>query len=179
MDSADQSSAVSAQPRPRHPGDTVWFNALWFQVCWFSCVLGRYEALPLTAALLFAHFLLIGDIRRELRQLTAVAALGCSVDGALSLAGVFEFAGGELLPLWFVGLWLAFATTLRRSLALFYSRPLLAALVGLLVPLNYALGERLGAVTFGYSYEVTLVALAVIWALLLPACYRLARWADR
>ncbi len=179
MDNADPSTTIDSPPRQRL-GETTWFNALWFQISWFSCVLGRYDTLLLTLALLALHFVLVAEPGRELRQLLMVAAVGIAVDAGLSLAGAYHFAGGEILPLWFWCLWLAFATTLRRSLSFLASRLWLAALVGaLVVPLNYALGQRLGAVEFGYGDTVTLVTLGAIWAILLPACYRLAALAYR
>jgi hypothetical protein len=155
--------------------ETVWVNALWFQAIWFTAVMGRDQLLPLGMGLLALHLVLVNDKRRELLQFACVGGLGIMVDASLSLAGVYQFAGGVLVPLWLCCLWLGFAAALGRSLAYFSSRPLLAALAGGLVfPLNYWAGQRLGAVEFGYPLPVTLALVALTWALLFPLLYRLA-----
>ena len=55
-----------------------WFNAIWFQTTWFCAVLGRESLLPLTAALIALHLLMVPDRGRELRQLGAVGG-GCGI----------------------------------------------------------------------------------------------------
>ena len=152
--------------------ETTWFNAIWFQTTWFCAVLGRESLLPLTAALIALHIALVPNRGKELRQLAAVGAVGIGVDAFLSASGVFIFPHGELIPLWLCGLWLAFATTFTRSLAFLANKPLLAVLAGaIVVPFNYGVGARLGAVEFGYSLPVSFGTMAVVWAVLLPSLY--------
>jgi hypothetical protein len=170
---ATATTATLATPSPL--AERWWFNTLWFQLTWLSAVLGRGALLPLTVALLALHLLLVAAPRRELRCLAWVALPGMAVDSALSLAGVFQFEGGALIPLWLCALWLAFATTLRRSLQFLHRSPWLAALIGTLVPLNYLAGERLGAVTLGYGPWLSLALLVPLWALLLPALCAVTR----
>ena len=111
--------------------------------------------------------------------MSSVAAIGIGADAMLHITGVYQFAGNALVPLWLCGLWLAFATTLTRSLAFLGKRPWLAAVAGAVaLPLNYWAGQRLGAVTFGYSLPVTLVVISLTWGILLPALYRLSALID-
>ncbi|MDP4788886.1 MAG: DUF2878 domain-containing protein [Haliea sp.] len=154
--------------------EKVWFNALWFQGTWFCAVLGQNELLAVTLGLIGLHFALVPKRLRELRQLALLGGIGMAIDAGLSALGVFQFTGGVLLPLWLCGLWLAFATTLGRSLAFFASRPWLAALAGgLVLPFNYYAGSRLGAVEFGWPLWQSLLIMAVIWAVMLPTLYSL------
>ena len=51
------------------------------------------------------------------------------------------------------------------------SRLLAAGLGGLALPFNYAIGERLGAVTFGDPYLTTVVVLALIWSISFPILF--------
>lgn len=155
--------------------DRGWFNALWFQLTWFACVLGRDPWLALILTMLALHFLLVQSARTELYNIAPVAAAGIATDTLLSAVGVFDF-GDRLVPLWLCLLWVAFATTLTRSLAVLGKYRLLAALVGGVgVPFNYAVGERLGAVSFPLEPTVTTVVLVSVWAALLPALYHLSR----
>ena len=167
-------SQAGASPVTRRLPDVLWFNAVWFQSLWFCVVLGRDSLLPVALALLALHIWLSGDARNELKQLALVGGLGIAVDALLGAVGVFQFAGGVLIPLWLCCLWLGFAAVLGRSLAWLVARPRVCALAGgVAFPLNYWAGQRLGAVEFGYSLPVTLVILALIWAVVLPLMYRL------
>lgn len=161
-----------SQPLAERP----WFNALWFQTTWFCTVLGRDALLPLSLALIALHLWLVPRRGRELAQLALLGGIGISLDTALSLTGVFVFADNVILPAWLACLWLAFVTTPGRGLAFLAPYPWLIALVGgLLVPLNYLAGEKLGAVTFGVATWQALGIMAIGWSLLLPALYYLHR----
>jgi hypothetical protein len=154
--------------------DTLAFNALWFQAVWFCAVLGRERLVSLAIVLLLVHIWLCRDYRAELRQLACVGGLGIAADAGLSAAGVFQFPGGALIPVWLCCLWLAFAAVLGRSLAWMARLPLLASLAGAVAfPLNYWAGLRLEAVEFGYSVPVTMGILAITWAMLLPLMFLL------
>ena len=152
--------------------ERLWFNALWFQATWFCTVLGRDRLLALTLAMLALHLWLVRDRVLELKVLLPVALTGMAVDSLLSLVGVYQFSSSGPIPLWLCGLWLAFATTLSRSLGFLCRSAWLAGLVGIVVPVNYLAGERLGAVEFGLPLGATLPLLALVWAALLPTlCY--------
>ena len=175
MDSPGEASVIRQPSRAGGIADAPWFNALWFQTTWFCAVLGRDALLRLTAALILLHLALARDLKRELLQLSAVALVGITVDACLSAGGFYLFEDGVLVPLWLCCLWLAFATTLRRSLAFFGPRPVLTALAGAVVlPFNYLVGGRMGAVEFGYALPLTFIVVGLAWALLLPVLYRIA-----
>ncbi|WP_241505934.1 DUF2878 domain-containing protein [Parahaliea mediterranea] len=146
-----------------------WFNALWFQLCWLCAVLGREPLLAVLVALLVLHLALVRSAAQELLALLPVALLGAGIDSALSLAGVFRFDSAGPIPLWLLGLWFAFATTLNRSLDALRRRPWLAALLGAPAAGNYLVGERLGAVAFDLGASATLLLLVPLWMVLLPA----------
>jgi len=150
--------------------EQLWFNALWFQLTWFSAVLGREDWIYLTAAMIGLHLLLVRRPLPECYRLLPLAMLGVVTDCLLSYSGVFQFETSGLIPLWLCAVWLAFATTLTRSLKFLRDRLWLASLLGATAaPLNYGAGQRLGAVEFGYPLLPTMALLALIWALLLPA----------
>jgi hypothetical protein len=175
MNSSGDAPVAPAPSPTARIADAAWFNALWFQATWFCAVLGRDALLPLTAGMILLHLALSRDLKSELFQLSAVALVGITVDASLSAGGFYLFEDGVLVPLWLCCLWLAFATTLRRSLAFFGPRPALTALAGAVVlPFNYLVGARLGAVEFGHALPLTFVVVGLVWALLLPLLYRIA-----
>ena len=156
---------------------TGWFNAIWFQSTWFSAVFGQNDLLPLTIALVLLHFLITENVVSEIRHTFLIGGIGISVDSVLSICGVFNFNNDALLPFWMCTLWIAFSTTLTRSLSFLSYRPILAIILGaLIVPLNYGVGERVGAVEFGLDTEYTFLTLSIIWAVLLPSLYRISSY---
>jgi len=106
----------------------------------------------------------------RLSQIVFPVFIGIFVDLVLTLTGVFQFSSNSpLLPFWLVILWIAFATTLTQSLSFLGKNVFAACLFGAIgFPLNYSVGERLGAVAFGESYLITLILLCLLWAILLP-----------
>jgi hypothetical protein len=101
--------------------------------------------------------------------------VGIGVDTLLSAIGIFDF-GPALIPLWLMALWVAFAASLTRALGVFGRSPWLAALVGGIgVPFNYAVGAKMGAVNLPMDPILTGAVLITIWAMLLPALYRVAK----
>ena len=156
---------------------TRWFNAIWFQSVWFSAVLGQNDLLPLTITLIALHFLITENFALEIRHAFLIGAIGISVDSVLSICGVFNFKNDVLLPLWMCTLWIAFSTTITRSLSFLHYRPILTIILGALcVPLNYGVGERVGAVEFGLDTKYTFLTLSIIWAVLLPSLYKISTY---
>ena len=156
---------------------TGWFNAIWFQSTWFSAVFGQNDLLPLTIALVVLHFLITENVVSEIRHAFLIGGIGIGVDSVLSICGVFNFNNDVLLPLWMCTLWIAFSTTITRSLSFLSYRPILAIILGaLIVPLNYGVGERVGAVEFGLDTKYTFLTLSIIWAVLLPSLYRISSY---
>lgn len=164
-------------------------NFLLFQIAWWGSVLGAAAGwywigppLALVAALVCLRH--SRDVRTEIRLLLLVTCCGFLLDSALALAGVFRPVGAVgpawLCPPWLLGLWLAFATTLRSSLGWLRGRPVLAAILG--GPggaLAYLAGARLGALEFPTPQWPTLVILFVIWALVFPLVMALDRSSRR
>ncbi len=163
--------------RMRLMSHTAWFNAVWFQSTWFSAVLGQNDLLLLTIVLVVLHFLITENFLTEIRHAFLVGGAGISVDAILSFYGVFNFGNDVLLPVWMFALWIAFSTTITRSLSFLSSRPMLAVILGaLIVPLNYGVGEKVGAVEFGLDTQYTFLTLSIIWAILLPSLYKLSTY---
>jgi len=178
--SEQKESSFSLLVKLKNIAETRWFNAIWFQSTWFCAVLGRNELLGLTASLLLLHFLLTKDWLEEVRHACVIGGAGIFVDAILSFFGIFCFDKDVLLPLWMCGLWIAFSTTLTRSLFFLSSRPMTAIFLGaIVVPLNYGVGERVGAVEFGLDIPQTLLILALIWAVLLPVLYSISNYISQ
>lgn len=148
-----------------------------FQCVWLACVLGGANQLPWLGPVILVVFIVVlfktlSLPASALWRITVLGMIGSSVDGLLSLGGVFQFPGAisNWSPPYLVALWIGFVANFEGPLSWLRGRYGLAFLLGALAgPLNYIAGMKFGAVTFGYSMTTTGLVLAIEWALLLPA----------
>jgi hypothetical protein len=154
-------------------------NFVGFQVGWFSCALGAAGDWPLLGPLVVGVLLTlqlsqVPSPGKQFRFLLAATLLGWLVDSGLGGAGVFVFPFGSglagLCPLWMAALWANFAGTLHLSLDWLRGRYWLASGLGACGgPLAYYGGQRLGAMQLGSNAAISLLVIAVEWALVTPA----------
>lgn len=133
-----------------------------------------------TLAVVVLHLRSAKRKQTALYLLLSVAVLGSAFDQVIVSAGLVEYRGGipGLLPLWMVGLWLQFATTLNVALRWLRERLVLASMLGLVGgPAAYAAGIRLGATTY-IDPTWTLVAASIAWGILTPIVVKLAQKMD-
>ena len=150
------------------------FNVVAFNLIWLGCVVGREQYWWAFAPVL-AGYLALLVLRRVFRvsRFLMLFGLGVGIDSLLTVLGVFQFGPTIFfIPLWLVLLWASFTTTLFLSLEIVGRYKWIAAICGALAfPFNYAVGERLGAVSFSMTDNLTLAALSTIWAIMLPAMF--------
>jgi hypothetical protein len=157
-------------------------NLIAFYVVWVATALGAARGAPwlgpvAVAAWLTLHLRACGPHRgAELRLLATAGVMGYATDSILVLAGLIEFPPqarlGAPATVWMVGLWLAFAATLRHAFGWLRGRLALAAALGTVGgPLAYWAGARMGALTLASAAPLWL---AVVWALATPALAWLA-----
>lgn len=154
-------------------------NVAAFQAVWFALVLMAARGWPwlglaVLGASLAWHFHSARAPGRELRLLAAAAGLGLAGETALHWSAVTGYPPqawtGEPVPVWMVGLWVNFATTLHVSLAWLRGRFVAAALAGAAAgPLSYFGGQRLGAITLHPEPLVWITGIGLLWAIATPA----------
>jgi hypothetical protein len=156
-------------------------NFAGFQLGWLVCI-GFSEqtwiGVVTVLSLLVVHALAVVDDRREWQLMLLIVLTGCLIDAVLGRVGILIYPEQALLPLWLVLLWVLFSTLIRHSLSWLQSRLLLAAaLAAISAPASYWAGARLTGTEFGGEPGVSLLVIALYWALLLPASLWLAqRW---
>jgi hypothetical protein len=131
-----------------------WVNFIGYQIAWLIAVMGAsrgftWPALSACGLFLGAQLAVSRHRARELRVIAAAIGCGLIIDGGLAASGLLHYAAPSLAlppggaPLWILGIWAAFATTLTRSLHWLQGRPILAACFAAIgAPLAYLGAER-------------------------------------
>lgn len=155
-------------------------NFVLFQAGWFACVLyPGLAAVGFVLLLIGFHLAFISQHRfAELQFIGAGAVIGGVLDGIWFQTGILDDGTGstELTPVWLVGIWAIFMTTLSHSLSWISSRAWLpfvcAPFAG---PFAYWSASKLGAVELP-DPTMSLVALAVGWLVVFPALLYLRKF---
>lgn len=160
-------------------------NAVLFQLTWIAAVAGAGHGLwwpGLVMLAVFATWQLRDRETRgaDLRLLAWALPIGLLVDTLWVQSGMLSFATplpwSGLAPVWIVVLWAGFTLTLNHSLRALKSRPLMAAVLGLLGgPLAYWIASSAwGAAEIHWPLWQALLALGIAWGVLTPFLCRLA-----
>jgi len=167
----------------------VWLNIIGYELVWLAAAWGAVHDLPWLGVLAMVPFVLWylsrPDGRADRPVFVVVLIGGSCLDSIYAASGLIRYASpvpsAHAAPIWIAAIWGAFALTLRHSFRFLHGRPWLAALMGAIgAPLAY-----LGAGRFGYAVQFTrgepaaLVALALGWAIALPAMLAFAAAMER
>ena len=149
-------------------------NLIIFNLLWVGLVLGRDSLIHLTLPSLLIYLaclLRIGNLKFHKVLLPSI--IGITIDSSLTFFGIFNFPDSNLIiPLWLIVLWVNFSTTIPLSLSFIGKNKLVAFGLGATVlPFNYAVGERLGAVTFGEPYLFSILVLVLVWSVSFPILF--------
>jgi hypothetical protein len=162
------------------------FNIIGTQIGWFACAWGAAQGQPwlgilVVAVYLSLHLLWSGNRLRELQFILMVGVFGMVVDSVTKISGLLTYGGdflaiAWLAPLWIGALWLQFASTLNVSLAWLQDNYFIALVMGAIFgPLSYLGGARLGALSLNHDKTFTVMVLAIIWGIVMPALAWLAK----
>lgn len=151
-------------------------NVCLFQVTWFACILGvaqGREAWGISIGVLgvAGNAWLAKFGQADWAFVGKGILAGGFIDTALAHLGLIQFhspLGSPLSPVWMWVIWAGLMSTVSLSMSWLRSRLVLAGALGALFgPLSYYSGVRLGAGSFAQPI-LSLLCLAVIWALLTP-----------
>jgi hypothetical protein len=162
-------------------------NAVGFQLVWFVCVQGNdLNAAVAVVSMLVVHLMTFRTDFKILIGLIVFSLVGYLGDGIIATLFNLNYLGSLdynddlnfLAPIWLLGLWIGFATTLNHSMQWLFKTPLLTVFIALfLVPVSYFAGIKLSGSTFFISIgalntgsvpnELFFVAEGVWWAVLL------------
>jgi len=154
----------------------IWINFIWFQVIWFIAVLYTDQAVNILLFSLFLHFLISPIREADLLTLLGITLLGSLADYLLTFLGIFIFPDALFIPIWLILLWAHFALSLNHGMSWMIKLPLYARILfgAIFGTLSYYAGAELGAVTLHHNLILSLFAMSMIWASLLPVYIEIA-----
>jgi hypothetical protein len=147
-------------------------NFVLFQAGWLVCVLyPGLGAVGVVALIVAFHLAFISQARMaELQFIGAGVVIGGLLDGLWFNIGVLDNGIEEfqLTPVWILGLWAAFSTTLSHSLSWISAKPWLPfACAPIAGPFAYWSASKMGAVELP-DLALSLGALALGWLVVFP-----------
>lgn len=176
---AARNPAAPSSPSTLH----VLANAVAFKLVWAAAILGAANLSPwlgvwAAAAVLTGHLWAVPNKHEELRLVMLTALIGFSSDSLFAATGMLQYTSGQFAPwmgpVWILGLWIAFGTTLNVAFRWLQNRWMLATVLGAVSgPMSYAAGSKMGAVSFADS-TLAMITLSATWSVLLPTLLALA-----
>ena len=153
-------------------------NFVAFQAGWFACVLGAANNLGWLGPLLVIFtvplqiYFLTEKYKAETLFVIMCGTVGFLLETAMIAGNVYiaiDRHWGLICPPWMAALWFNFAPLISISLLWLKGRYLLAAILGgILGPIAYWGGEKLGALTVADTFLQGYFPLAILWAITLP-----------
>jgi len=160
------------------------FNAFGFYFSWWMCVLGvvkfNFPYLGPIVMLFYivSHLLMIKNKKKESILLLLAGIFGLVVDSLKSFSGFITYNGifvENFAPLWIIAMWIGFSATINHSGDWVKQRYLIAIFLGIIFgPLNYLAGNKMGALSLNWDLNLSVIILAIIWGISVPALYFLA-----
>lgn len=165
-------------------------NFVVFQLGWFSAILGAANQFNLIGMILvllccLLNIKLLPHPRLNIRLIFLSVTLGLVLDSLALYLDLISYITTpwwplQLAPLWILGLWALFATTLNGYLAWINRFPLIGILGGMVFgPLAYLAGLKLGAVVYIASIA-TWIYLAFAWGIAMMILLKMNRqWSKQ
>ena len=161
-------------------------NIIGFYIGWWACVLGTANDIPylgpavMILFLIVHYYLFVSDIQ-EIYLVLIIGIIGTITDSLLFLSGSFIYAGAysnEILiaPMWITAMWMGFSATVNHSMSWLKDKWLLMVICGVVFgPVAFFTGEKFGAIEFNLSALFSVLVIAIVYGILMPAIYFLNR----
>lgn len=169
------------------PKLNVIANFILFQAAWFACVIGAVQGLP-WLAFAFVLVVVIGQwhfakwSNNALIFILVAGILGGLVDQGFLQFNIVQYVAhgwtANMVPIWIIGLWLAFASTINLSMRWLRGKWLTQLLFGAIGgPMAYFAAQKLGAVVIS-SNPTDWAVLALAWAVMTVLLFKLAEYLE-
>ena len=159
-------------------------NIIGFNIGWWACVLGAANDLTylgpviMILFLIVHYYLFVSDIK-EIYLVLIIGTIGTIIDSLLFLSGSFIYAGAYsnqilIAPMWITAMWMGFSATVNHSMSWLKDKWLIMVICGIVFgPAAFFTGEKFGAIEFHLSALFSVLVIAIVYGILMPAIYLL------
>ncbi len=164
---------------------SVFINFFTFYVAWWAMLISYWKGMPVVGWVVFAammaiHFFRVSvNKKKDAKEVFFIAVAGILLDTALSRFGVLTFNNSLfsiLPPVWLLGIWFLFATTISYTFILIRNKiPAQVIVGGFFAPVSYITGAKFGLLTL-YPHFPTYYAIhGACWLVFFPLCFYISK----
>jgi hypothetical protein len=166
-----------------------WANPVGFLISAISCYQGVIHGIPwlgwiVLLIVLCILLIMTPEKKRRLILTLVVAITGFALDSCLIIFKVYSvniysrwILPEPFCPDWILALWMNFGFMMYINWRMMKNRHILAAIIGIVFAfIIYGNAASANLIMLKLPNFTSLIIIAAIWAILVPAIYRLARW---
>lgn len=164
---------------------TIFINFFAFYFAWWAILISHWKGIPIIGWLAFTgvmiiHFFKVSiNKKKDAKEVFVIATLGILLDAALSQAGILNFNNSLfaiLPPLWLIGIWFLFATTISYSFILIRNKISAQVIVGgFFAPVSYITGAKFGLLTLYQPFSTYYLIHGACWLVFFPLCFYISK----
>ena len=164
---------------------SVFINFFAFYVGWWAMLISNWKGMPIVgwfafAAVMAIHFFRVSiNKKKDALEVVLIATAGIILDTILSNAGILNFNNqvmGILPPVWLMGIWFLFATTISYSFILIRNKiPAQVIVGGFFAPVSYITGSKFLLLTTYQPFSTYYMIHGACWLLFFPLCFYISK----
>lgn len=164
---------------------TVFINFFTFYIAWWSMLISQWKGMPVIGWAVFAvviaiHFLKVSiNKKKDATEIAIIAVIGVLLDTALAKAGMLTFQNSYsefLPPLWLVGIWILFATTISYTFVLIRNKVVAQIIIGgFFAPVSYITGSKFLLLTTYQPFSTYYLVHGACWLVFFPLCFYISK----
>lgn len=163
----------------------VFINFFTFYVAWWAMLISHWKNQPAIGWLIFllalvVHFFRVSiNKKKDAMEVVAIAVAGIFLDSALGAGGILTFHDSFstiIAPLWLMGIWVLFATTISYTFVLIRNKVLAQVVVGgFFAPVSYITGAKFGLLSTFQPFGTYYLIHGACWLVFFPLCFYISK----
>ncbi len=163
----------------------IYTNLASFYIAWWSMLISYWKGQPVIgwivlAIVLAVHFFVVSiNKKKDLIEVSIIAGLGILLDTILGNTGILVFKDpllNFLPPVWLLGIWVLFATTISYSFVFLRNKiPAQIIVGGFFAPVSYITGAKFTLLALYQPFPTYYIIHGACWLVFFPLCFFLSK----
>lgn len=164
---------------------SVFINFFAFYFAWWSMLIAHWKGQAMFGWIAFAivmaiHFFVVSiNKKKDFIEVLAIGGLGILLDTILGNTGILVFKDSVfsfLPPLWLMGIWFLYATTISYSFILLRNKVKAQIIVGgFFAPVSYITGAKFMLLEVYQPFPVYYAIHGACWLVFFPLCFYISK----